>query len=140
MQRSTSRALASAAVVAGLGGLAAIALGSQPGRRRATAATTLTPRIVVRTQTDVHTITRVKRDLPPLQAPQTVRPAAPAPHVAVTPVSAPAAVRRVVPVVRPVPAPAPVRSRASGGAGARHGDDGSDGAGRTEREGDGQDD
>ncbi len=65
MQRS-SRALATAAVVAGLGALAAIALGSQPGRRRATAAIAPTPRVVVRTQTDVHTVTRVERDLPPL--------------------------------------------------------------------------
>jgi len=138
MQRSTSRALASAAVVAGLGGLAAIALGSQPGRRRATA-TTLTPRVVVRTQTDVHTITRVKRDLPPLQPPQTVRPAAPAPRVAVVPVSAPAPVPHVAPAVQHVAAPAPVRTRGSG-AGAGRRDDGAEHAGRTEHEGDGQDD
>lgn len=135
MQRS-SRAVASAAVVAGLGGLAAIALGSQPGRRRVV---TVTPRVVVRTQTDVHTITRVKRDLPPLTSPQTVRPAGPAPRVAVTPVVAPATAR-IVPVVQRAPRPAPLRSRTSGGAGAGHGDDGSEGAGRKEREGDGQDD
>ncbi len=65
MQRS-SRAFATAAVVAGLGGLAAVALGSQPARRGVTTVRPLPPRVVTRTVTDVHTVTRVRRDLPPL--------------------------------------------------------------------------
>ena len=64
MQRS-SRALASAAVVAGLGGLAAVALGSQPAKQSATTRVVLAPLRVVRTQVEVQTITRVRRDLPP---------------------------------------------------------------------------
>jgi hypothetical protein len=139
VQRS-SRALASAAVVAGLGGLTAIALGSQPDRHGATTKTALTPLRVVRTQVEVHTITRVRRDLPPLQ-PRTVRPTAPPRPVAVTPVSAPApAPARAMPVVQRTPAPAPLRTRASGGSGTSHGDDGSEGGRRKEHEGDGQDD
>ncbi len=142
MQRS-SRALASAAVVAGLGGLTAIALGSQPDRHGTTTKTALTPLRVVRTQVEVHTVTRVRRDLPPLQ-PKTVQPSGPAPHVAVTPVSAPAPAApvpaRATPVVQRTPAPAPLRTRASGGAGTSHGDDGSEGGRRKEHESDGQDD
>ncbi len=64
MQRS-SRAIATAAVVAGLGGLAAIALGSQPARHGATTKVVLTPIRVVRTQVEVQTIVRVRHDLPP---------------------------------------------------------------------------
>lgn len=66
MQRS-SRAVATAAVVAGLGGLAAIALGSQPGRTRTATTRPLPPLRIVRTQVQIQTITRVKRDLPPVQ-------------------------------------------------------------------------
>jgi hypothetical protein len=65
VQRS-SRAFATAAVVAGLGGLAAVALGAQPARRGATTVRALPPLVVTRTVTDVHTVTRVRRDLPPL--------------------------------------------------------------------------
>lgn len=66
MHRS-SRAIATAAVVAALGGLAAVALGAQPGRTATTRAKPLAPVVVTRTVTDVHTVTRVKRDLPPVQ-------------------------------------------------------------------------
>ena len=65
MQRS-SRAIATAAVVAALGGLAAIALGAQ-ARPAVTTVRALPPLVVTRTVTDVHTVTRVRRDLPPLQ-------------------------------------------------------------------------
>jgi hypothetical protein len=68
VQRS-SRAVATAAVVAGLGGLAAIALGSQPGPRRTATTRPLPPLRVVRTQVEVNTITRIKRDLPPAPGP-----------------------------------------------------------------------
>ncbi len=64
MQR-ISRVIATAAVVAGLGGLAAVALGSQPAGRGATTKTMLAPLRVVRTQVEVQTITRVRHDLPP---------------------------------------------------------------------------
>jgi hypothetical protein len=142
VQRS-SRAFATAAVVAGLGGLAAIALGSQPDRRGTAAKTALTPLRVVRTQTEVHTITRVRRDLPPIQ-PRTVRPTAPPRPVVVTPVAAPApaasAPVQATPVVQRTPAPAPLRTRTSGGTGTRRGDDGSEGSRRKEQRGDGQDD
>jgi len=67
VQRS-SKAIATTAVVAGLGGLAAIALGAQPARRAATTVRPLPPRIVTQTVTDVHTVTRIRRDLPPLPA------------------------------------------------------------------------
>lgn len=136
MQRS-SRAVATAAVVAGLGGLAAIALGSQPGRTRTATTRPLPPLRVVRTQVEVHTITRVKRDLPPAQ-PHVVHPAYVSPPVHATPVVAP--VPAPAPVVRPAPAPRLLRTRSSGGTGS-HGDDGGarehgDGGG----EGHGQDD
>lgn len=140
MQRS-SRAVATAAVVAGLGGLAAVALGSQPDARRAATARPLPPLRIVRTQVEVHTITRIERDLPPLQ-PHAVRPAYEAapvhatPAVALAPAQAPAA----APVVRQAPVSAPLPTRSSGGH-ATHGDDGGasdrgDGGG----EGNGQDD
>lgn len=118
MQRS-SRAVATAAVVAGLGGLAAIALGSQPGRSRTATVRPLPPLRIVRTQVEVHTITRVKHDLPPAQA---VRPAYVSPPVHATPVVAP--VPAPAPAVRQAPAPRPLRTHSSGGTGRHGGDDG----------------
>lgn len=132
MQRS-SRAVATAAVVAGLGGLAAIALGSQPGRTRTATTRPLPPLRVVRTQVEVHTITRIKRDLPPAQ-PHVVHPAVVLPPAHATPVVAPTP----APVVRQAPAPRPLRTRSSGGTGS-HGDDGGE-RGDGGSEGHGQDD
>lgn len=134
MQRS-SRAVATAAVVAGLGGLAAIALGSQPGRTRTATTRPLPPLRVVRTQVEVHTITRVKRDLPPAQ-PHVVHPVYVSPSAHATPVVAPAP----APVVRQAPAPRPLRTRSSGGAGGHGGDDGGRERGDGGGEGHGQDD
>lgn len=53
-------AFATAAVLAGLGGLAAAALTARPDGHAAAAAATAPPPIV-RTTTEVHTITRVRR-------------------------------------------------------------------------------
>jgi hypothetical protein len=110
-------AIATAAVLAGLGGLATAALTSRPDGGAPTAAAT-TPAPGGRTTTEVHTIVRVRRDLPPAQP----RPATAA---------APPLVAQQAPVVQPL------RTRASGSGGADRGDDGAE---PEEREGGEHDD
>jgi len=57
-------AVATAAVIAGLGGLATAALTSRPDGGAPTAVATAPPPLV-RTTTEVHTIVRVRHDAPP---------------------------------------------------------------------------
>jgi len=125
---SLRTAIPTAAVVAGLGALAAVALTSQRGGdgSAAAAATAPPPRVRTVRVVEVHTITRVRRDLPPARP--RVAAVAPPPQA---PAPAPAA---AAPVAREAPVAQPLRTRASGAPGARREDDGG------EHEGHGQDD
>ena len=126
----TRTAFATAAVLAGLGGLATAALTARPDGPSATAAATAPPPIV-RTTTEVHTITRVRRVLAPAQ-PHPAAAAAP-PPVAASP--APVA----APVARQTPVAQPLRTRASGSAGGS-GEHRDDGAEHEQHKGSGRDD
>jgi type IV secretory pathway VirB10-like protein len=106
-------AIATAAVIAGLGGLATAALTARPGGGTTVAATAPAPRPIVRTTTEVHTIVRVRRDLPPQPRPA----AAAAPPPAAAPAAAPA------PVAQEAPASQPLRTRASGAGSGERADD-----------------
>ncbi|MBS1869391.1 MAG: hypothetical protein JSS99_06975 [Actinobacteria bacterium] len=127
-------AIPTAAVLAGLGGLAAAALSSQPGSDgAATAAATVPPRTRTLRAVEVHTITRVLHDLPPARPRPAVAASPAAPSVPAPVAAAPA------PVVRETPVSRPLRTRASGAPGARRGGDGAEHDGR-ERRGHEQDD